>query len=589
MSLFPFHNKKKTTQANQLNEILEQAVDAVVSIDSNNMVTFFNRAAEELWGYSRGEVLGQNVSMLVPVEHKADHDHYINRNRETGQNRIVGTSRDVEMTRKNGDRLWVNLSISKVETEDEIMYTAFVKDVTEQREARDVMDQTLEQAVDAVVTIDDQNNIIFYNSAAEKLWGYKRKEVMGKNVKMLVPHYMQSSHDGYVNHNRQTKEDKVVGSSREVPLHRKDGSKGWASLSLTRLELKDKIHYTAFLRDVTADVEQREEIERLSLVANETSNSVIITDANKNIEWVNEGFTNMTGYTMDDVQGKNPGSFLQGKHTSSETVQRIRNKLNQEESFYEEILNYDKSGNSYWISLTVNPIKDSEGKLEKYVSIQAYINDTKTQTHENEIRLEAIKHSNLVLDWSPDGSLDYANKLCLHVLQYDTTDKLLSAMPNLRQMLPEQDWQELVSGNNVENQCSLKGGNGEPVYLSVNITPLYNVENKIVKFVLYGNDITDRVNVINRSHSAMKDVLNQIGDITQTINGIARKTNLLALNANIEASAAGEAGKGFKVVADEVRDLAEHSMNSAKDISQLVSDMRSHVDELEAYTTNTKE
>ncbi len=92
-------------------QILAQAIDAVVSIDDSNNVTFFNRAAEVFWGYRADEVIGKNVKMLVPVEIQSKHDGFIEANRTTGQDKIVGTSREVEVTRKDGTKVWGNLSL----------------------------------------------------------------------------------------------------------------------------------------------------------------------------------------------------------------------------------------------------------------------------------------------------------------------------------------------------------------------------------------------------------------------------------------------------------------------------------------------
>ncbi len=150
--------------SNEIEQVLEQTVDAVVRIDQENNVTFFNKAAESLWGYSREEVLGKNVRMLVPTEYQADHDSFVNKNRDTGVDKIVGTSRDVQIYRKDGSVLWGNLSLSKVVNKNSISYTAFVKDISEQYKAQASIRQTLEQCIDAVFSIDAQNRITFFNS-----------------------------------------------------------------------------------------------------------------------------------------------------------------------------------------------------------------------------------------------------------------------------------------------------------------------------------------------------------------------------------------------------------------------------------------
>ena len=309
-----------------MSSVLEQCLDAVVSIDQKNRIIFFNKAAERLWGYSAKEVLGENVKILVPASVKDHHDAHIERNRQGGSDRIVGTSRDVCMERKDGSQVWVNLALNKVVSGRSITYTAFVRDITAERASREMINQTLEQALDAVVTIDENNVIIFVNSAAEHLWGYDRQEMLGNNVKMLVPHDIQGRHDEMVNANRRTGVDKIVGTSREVPVFRKDGTRRWATLALSKIQLDDRILYTAFLKDVTEEVERRNEFRMLSMVANETDNAVIITTPDRKIVYVNRGFTQLTGYSLDEVVGKNPGDFLQGPHTDPETIDQIRQK-----------------------------------------------------------------------------------------------------------------------------------------------------------------------------------------------------------------------------------------------------------------------
>lgn len=234
--------------------VLDQAIDAAVLIDDRNCIIYFNAAAERLWGYDQGEVMGRNVKLLLPSNMRGEHDSWVNRHRRTMKNRIVGSSREVQLERKDGRKVWVSLSLSQVRGEDgSLNYAAFVRDITEDRKNRVAIRQTLESTMDAVVSIDADNTVTFFNAAAEKLWGYKAAEVVGQNVKMLVPPQMQGDHDGFVNHHRETGENRIVGTSREVPIYRKDGQISTAILLLSLIDLDDGTKlYTAFLKDITA-------------------------------------------------------------------------------------------------------------------------------------------------------------------------------------------------------------------------------------------------------------------------------------------------------------------------------------------------
>ncbi len=117
----------------------------------------------------------------------------------------------------------------------------------------------------------------------------------------------------------------------------------------------------------------------LASVADKTFEAVIITDKNGHIEWVNAGFTNITGYSFLEVKGKKPGEILQGPETDKSTINRIREKLKENKIFKEEILNYHKKGQKYWLSLSITPILDENNNIEKFIAIESDITEQKNQ------------------------------------------------------------------------------------------------------------------------------------------------------------------------------------------------------------------
>ncbi|MCG7534979.1 PAS domain S-box protein [Pseudoalteromonas sp. OOF1S-7] len=572
-----FFGKSDNTRA-----ILDQAIDAVISIDTKNNVTYMNAAAEKLFGYGKTQVLGKNVKMLVPREFATNHDQYVNANRNGGPDKIVGTARDIQIETRSGDKKWCSLSLSKVRQSDGIHYTAFIKDITVQKEAQERIDQTLEQCIDAVVSIDHNNIVTFFNPAAERLWGYQREEVIGHNVKMLVPKVIQGNHDEMVNRNRRTGEDKIVGTSRDVEIERSDGQVLWANLSLSKVNVAGKIAYTAFVKDITEEKAQRDQIALLSLVANETDNSVIITDAVGLIEYVNPGFTKLSGFEQHEVLGKKPGHVLQGKHTSSDTKKRIRKNLEQRTPFYEEILNYTKEGEPYWISLAINPVFDERGNLIRFVSIQANVDSTKRVALENDVRLKAIGEANIVLEFDPLGELTLINPMGLSALGATDKHAVQKMLKTLSSYLSDEQWQSIRTGQFVKTQLALPKGLSE-VQIDAAISPVLDEDGKLNKILLYGTDVSERNAVLTETHHAMAQVLSKISTIINTINSISDQTNLLALNAAIESARAGDAGRGFAVVADEVRSLAMRTTESAGEIGGLIDETRQHVDQLSSY------
>ncbi len=542
---------------------LEQAIDAVVTIDHRNRVVFYNDAAERLWGHPRAAVLGRNVNMLVPAQWRDQHDSLVDRHRHGGEDRIVGTFREVELERADGTRRWASLSLSQVRLGGRIGYTAFVRDVTAERESREMISQTLEQAIDAVVTIDEHNNVTFFNAAAERLWGYRRDEVMGRNVKMLVPRMHQPRHDGYVNANRDTGRDKIVGTSREVAIERKDGSTCWGSLSLSKVRLGGKIIYTAFVKDVSEEVRQREQVKLLSMVANGTDNSVIITGPEGYIEYVNPGFERLFGHTLEEVRGKTPGRVLQGPLTDPATVAHIRERLARAEPFYDEIVNYHKDGTPLWVSLAINPILGPDGEVQKMISITADITATKKRALEFTVRLQAIREATCVADLGVQGEPLDISPAMQRLLGDAPTDALRQpVMAAVQRVLGRAERERLAAGQPVKSELRIERstlGHADPLRIDATFSPVRALDGSLEKVVMFGTDV-----------SAQRQAMERIAGIVDTINALAMQTNLLSLNAAIEAARAGDAGRGFAVVAGEVRSLAGRSAASAKEIAGML-------------------
>lgn len=120
-----------------------------------------------------------------------------------------------------------------------------------------------------------------------------------------------------------------------------------------------------------------EEMEKLSQVASRTSNMVIICDAAGRIEWVNKAFTKRTGYTLLECKGHTPGSLLQGQGSDAIIVDYMRQQIRQGAGFSAEIINYDKLGNAYWVSIDAQPTYDDAGLLTRFIAIEADISEQK--------------------------------------------------------------------------------------------------------------------------------------------------------------------------------------------------------------------
>ena len=255
-------------------------------------------------------------------------------------------------------------------------------DITERRraeakflESQERLRGVVDTVVDGIILIDAKGAIWDFNPIAERIFGYSAREVIGQNVKRLMPEPYHSEHDGYIAHFLHTGEKRIIGIGREARGRRKDGSEFPMELAVSEMRLGERVMFTGIVRDITERKLAEEELGKLALVASWTDNAVVLTDPEGRIEWVNEGFTRLTEYELEEVVGRKPGHLLQGPDTDPRTVDYMREQLVREEGFNAELINYTKSGRRYWVQMEIQPIRDDEGRLVRFMGLESDITE----------------------------------------------------------------------------------------------------------------------------------------------------------------------------------------------------------------------
>jgi PAS domain S-box-containing protein len=131
--LYGDYAKKLETNRIKLDNIINNAVDGLILIDTKGIVEMYNPACEKLFGYSKKEVLGKNIKMLMPEKHSKNHDQYINNYINTNKAKILDTGREVEAKRKDGTMFPIDLSISKIKVQNKILFSGIVRDITQKK------------------------------------------------------------------------------------------------------------------------------------------------------------------------------------------------------------------------------------------------------------------------------------------------------------------------------------------------------------------------------------------------------------------------------------------------------------------------
>jgi len=263
---------------------------------------------------------------------------------------------------------------------------------------------------------------------------------------------------------------------------------------------------------------------RLSLVADNTDNSVIITDKNGLTEYINKGFERMTGYSLADLKGKKPGQLLQGPETDQATIKRIHKKLADEKPFYEEILNYAKDGKTYWISLNINPVFNEKGELDKFIAVQANITQIKLEALDLGSKLEAIDKSNGVIEFDTQGNVLTANDIFLNLMEYELpeiTGKHHSLfMPSLEKDSEDYKafWKKLGSGSGfISGEFRRVTKSGKEVWLKGNYNTVIDLAGRPHKVIKIAQNITEQKVLEAEIHHQTEELRAQEEELRQNM------------------------------------------------------------------------
>ncbi|WP_188915327.1 PAS domain-containing sensor histidine kinase [Salinarimonas ramus] len=230
---------------------------ALVILDAEGRITSWNVGARAITGWTAEEVIGQHFSLIYPPEDVADGkpERELTIARETGRYVEQGTRQ-----RKDGSRLVAKTTIT-ILTNDEGAPVGFAKatiDITELVAAEDALERReahltsiLETVPDAMIVTDERGTIESFSATAVRLFGYEPPEVIGENVRMLMPSPYREHHDGYMRRYLDTGERRIVGTGRVVTGQRKDGTTFPMELAIGEMREGGQRRFTGFIRDVS--------------------------------------------------------------------------------------------------------------------------------------------------------------------------------------------------------------------------------------------------------------------------------------------------------------------------------------------------
>ena len=362
-----------------------------------------------------------------------------------------------------------------------------------------------ESALDCIVTMDHTGRVTEFNPAAERTFGYARAEAVGRTLhELIVPSRFHAAHEAGLRGYLEGGHGPVLNKRIEVVARRADGVEFPVEMAVTPVKRDGPPVFVGYLRDITdrkAAEAAAQAAQKLALVARYTENAVVITDPSGLVEWVNEGFTRITGYSADEVVGKKPGSFLQGPETDPATVEMIRRHVRAGEGCRTEIVNYAKDGRKYWLSIDLQPIRDAAGKLDHFIAIESDVSDRKRddeRLRRTTQRLQTLINASplAIFTFDPEGVVQNWNAAAEKIFGWSADEvcgRPIPIVPDGRREEFDDLRGRLMAGGAFTNvETVRRAKDGRLIDVSISAAPLPDRDGRVREMVAVLADVTER-------------------------------------------------------------------------------------------------
>lgn len=481
--------------------LLDAFAEAVCLLDEDGRVRCMNAAAERLLGYGQDELLGHSLLSLLSSLETAQEG----RAAASFAGLAMFRQESVRLRRKDGSILTVASILHPIGWDDAGSVLVMFRELRHEgacgeilREIQTKLGAIFDTISDGIIIIDESGAIQLFTPGAERLFGYRQNEVLGQNVKILMPSPYREEHDTYLASYLRFGIKKIIGIGREVSGQRKDGTTFPMYLSVGEMRLEGCHLFVGIIHDLTAAKHAEEQLLILSAAVDQSPAAVLIAALDGQIQYVNQSFVRLTGYGADELVGQNP-RLMQSGHTNREQYRLLWKTIQSGQEWHGEILNRKKNGELYWALETIAPLRNARGEITHYLAVQQDITGQKQDKEaltESEARFRQV--AKMAGEWiweqDPEGRYIYSSGAVEDILGFTPSE---ICGKHYLDLLTEEDRKNRMAAAGVcpsfhrlVNHYRHK--DGHEVYTESAGAPILDEQGKLIMWRGVDQDITER-------------------------------------------------------------------------------------------------
>jgi PAS domain S-box-containing protein len=370
---------------------------------------FCTSSVRSVIGYDADDLLGKNAREIIHQEDIPELQAVIDL---VLANPDKQPDLELRVKDSDGGYRWFQMGLANLLHDDQVnALVCTFWDITERRYAAEQIASSerrlsalIRSGSDLIWVIDTKGKFKYVSPNCLRVLGFQPDFLQGKNCfDFVFEEDIQFLREAF-----QLLNSSPQHASRPFRFRNSRGQWRWIETEMVNLLDDPAVNGIVFnSRDITEKVKAESELVRLSLIVEETPNAVVVTDGKGCITWTNRGFTNMTGYQLDEVLGKTPGSFLQGPDTDPAVMRFMRRCLDNQKPFEVEVLNYTRDRQPFWVRVQCQPLLNKAGELEQFFAIQTDITENKRQQELIKTSEERYRHlfegsPAAILLWDPE-------------------------------------------------------------------------------------------------------------------------------------------------------------------------------------------